>query len=309
MNKIVVAIPCLNEASTITKVVSDFRAAIPEAQVHVFDNSSSDGTAQLAAAAGATVHPVPFKGKGHVVRTIFRTINADGLILVDGDDTYPAEHGRQLLAPILAGAADMVVATRLERFSNDSFRPFHIVGNRLIRSAINMLFGVALTDTLSGYRAFSGRFTRTCPVLSRGFEIETELTVHAIERNMVINEMSVPYRERPSDSHSKLRTFRDGARVLLTILRIFRDFRPLLLFGSVGCTSILLGILIGLSVVHEFQELHRVAGTARAALSVGSCVFGAVCLTAGFTLDSVNRRMRELFTLLSDQVISQRGQL
>jgi glycosyltransferase involved in cell wall biosynthesis len=286
--------------------VRDFRAAIPHAEVHVFDNASNDATAKLAAEAGAEVHFVPFRGKGHVMRTIFRTLDADGIVVVDGDDTYPAASVHELLAPILEGSADMVVATRLEEFKKDSFRPFHVVGNKLIKNAINTLFGVSLRDILSGYRAFSARFASTCPVLSSGFEIETELTVHAVERNMVIAEVSVPYRERPADSQSKLRTFRDGTRVLLTIFKIYRDFKPLLLFGTTGVIAIAAGLLMGISVIEEFQQLNRVVGSARAALSVGLCVFGAICLTTGFTLDSVNRRARELFMLMSDQIIARR---
>lgn len=306
MTDIAVAIPCYNEAETIGKVVQDFRRALPEAQIYVFDNASTDGTAAAATDAGATVQPVPFRGKGHVVRTIFRTLRAEAIVIVDGDDTYPAEQVHALLAPVLDGRADMAVATRLEEYRANSFRPFHVVGNRLVKATINMLFGVSLRDILSGYRVFSRRFATTCPVLSSGFEIETELTIHAIERNMPIAEVSVPYRERPASSQSKLHTIRDGTRVILTILKIYRDFRPLLLFGILGTSAIVAGLVIGISVIEEFQRFDRVIGSARAALSVGLCVFGAICLTAGVVLDSVNRRVRELFTLIADQIIDHR---
>ncbi len=299
-----IAIPCYNEATTVGKVVADFRAACPEAVVYVFDNASTDGTGAVALAAGAVVHRVPFRGKGHVVRAIFRQVDADVTVLVDGDDTYPADRVHELIAPVLAGAADMVVGTRLETYSHRSFRAMHLTGNRVIAMTIGTLFRTELRDVLSGYRAFSRRFRRTTPILSNGFEVETELTVQSIERNLPIVEIPVPYRERPPNSFSKLSTVKDGLRVLLTIFRIYRDFRPLVLFGTAGGVAVAGGILIGFSVLSEFELHHRVIGAARAMLAVGLCISGLTSLTAGVILDSMNRRIREIYMLLADQVLS-----
>lgn len=302
--RIAVAIPCHNEATTIGKVVRDFQRACPAAVVYVFDNASSDGSGELARAAGALVHSVPFRGKGHVVRAIFRHVDADVTVIVDGDDTYPADKVDALMAPVLAGQADMAVGTRLDSYSERSFRLLHVFGNRLISATIGALFRTELRDILSGYRAFSRRFRRTSPILSNGFEVETELTVQAIERNFTIVEVPIPYRERPPNSTSKLRTVRDGVRVLLTIFRIYRDFRPLALFGLAGGAGIVAGLLLGFSVLSEFEQHRRVIGAAKAILSVGLCITGITSMTAGVILDSMNRRVREIYTLLADQVLS-----
>jgi glycosyltransferase involved in cell wall biosynthesis len=302
--RIGIAIPCHNEATTVAKVVADFRAAAPDAVIYVFDNASSDGTGDIARAAGAVVYRVPFRGKGHVVRAIFRQVDADVTVMVDGDDTYPADQVHALVAPVLAGEADMVVGTRLETYSKQSFRAMHVFGNRMIAGTIGTLFDTQLQDVLSGYRAFSRRFRRTTPILSNGFEVETELTVQSIERNLAIMEIPVPYRERPPNSFSKLSTVKDGFRVLMTIFRIYRDFRPLVLFGTLGGLGVAAGILIGFSVLHEFEQAHRVVGAARAMLAVGLCITGLTSLTAGVILDSMNRRVRELYTLMADQLLS-----
>jgi glycosyltransferase involved in cell wall biosynthesis len=301
--RIAIAIPCHNEDATILKVVQDFRAACPSAAIHVFDNASTDRTAQIAREAGATVHYVPFRGKGHVVRAIFRQIDADVTVIVDGDDTYPADSVGRLIEPVLEGRADMVVATRLESHSSGSFRPFHLVGNRLVAATIGGLFRAQLRDILSGYRAFSRRFLRTSPVLSNGFEVETELTVQALERNLFVQEIPITYRQRPPNSVSKLNTVTDGVRIVLTILRIYRDFRPLVLFGGAGLVAIGLGLVTGLSVLHEFEQYRRVLGAAKALLAVGLCLGGGISVTAGVILDSMNRRVRELYTLIADQML------
>jgi glycosyltransferase involved in cell wall biosynthesis len=298
-----IAIPCFNEATTIAKVVADFRRVCPDAAIHVFDNASTDRSADLALAAGAVVHRVPFRGKGHVVRSIFRKLDADIVVIVDGDDTYPAEEVHRLVAPVATGQADMAVGTRLEEYSQASFRPMHVFGNRLIAGTIGTLFSTDLQDILSGYRAVSRRFRRTSPILSNGFEVETELTVQAIERNLYIVEVPVPYRERPPDSVSKLHTVKDGFRVLLTIFRIYRDFRPLVLFGGLGAIGVLAGLLAGFWVLQEFEQYQRVVGASRAVLAAGLCLSGVVCMTAGFILDSMNRRIRELYMLMADQML------
>jgi glycosyltransferase involved in cell wall biosynthesis len=303
MPTIAVMIPCLNEQLTVGKVVADFRAALPHASIHVFDNRSTDRTAEGAREAGALVHYVPRPGKGHVVREMFREIDADIGVMVDGDDTYPAERVVDLVAPVLARQADMVVATRLADSREKSFRSFHKLGNHVVRDAVNFAFGAKLTDVLSGYRAFSREFMQSMPVLSRGFEIETEMTAYALAHDMRVLEVAVPYRARTVGSRSKLHTFRDGYRVLKTVLWLFKDYRPLLFFGSIGALAIALGVVAGLAVVDEFLTYGRVLGAARAILAVGSFVVGLLATMTGFVLDTVNRRSRELNVLLFDRLV------
>lgn len=303
MPRVALLIPCYNEAQTIGKVVRDFRRALPETPIHVFDNASSDGTAELAIQAGAHVHFVAMRGKGSVVRAMFREVDADVLVMVDGDDTYLADRVQELVAPVAAGQADMVVATRLHDHTDQSFRRYHVFGNNLVRGCINWLFDARLQDVLSGYRAFSRRFVKCMPVLSRGFEIETEITLHALEHGLAVTEIPMPYGERPDGSHSKLNTFRDGFRVLSTIFRIFKDYRPLPFFGVIGAVIFGIGLFIGVVVVEEFATKGQVVGLARAALSVGLCLTGLLSITTGLVLDTVNRRARELYLIVADQLI------
>jgi len=272
MTTIAVLIPCYNEAPTVGKVVRDFRAALPEASIHVFDNCSTDRTAEIARQAGATVHSVRRQGKGNVVRAMFREIDADVGIMVDGDDTYPADRARDLIAPVLFRQTDMVVGTRLVEHGERSFRPLHIFGNKLVLETCNVLFGARLTDILSGYRAFSRQFMKTMPVLSAGFEIETEMTVHALVHRMQTAEVPVAYGERPAGSRSKLNTIRDGYRVLKTVFWLFKDHQPLLFFGLFGALSMLCGVVMGIAVFGEFLEYQRVVGAARAVLAVSAIV-------------------------------------
>ena len=300
--KIAILIPCYNEAITIGKVVADFKAAIPEAEIHVFDNLSQDGTGDIARTAGAIVHLAPVRGKGTVVRQMFRELDCDVGIIVDGDDTYPANKVCEVMQPILDGRADMVVGTRLQQHQDASFRPLHVFGNALVLRVINMLFGAKLSDVMSGYRAFSRRFMTTTPVLSDGFEIETEITLHALEHNMPIVEVPVDYGVRPEGSESKLHTFRDGYRVLKTILRLYKDYRPLLFFGVIGFALVLLSSLLGVLIVQEFMTFGR-AGPARAVLAVTLGLIGVLSFATGLVLDTVNRRARELMVLISDQLV------
>jgi glycosyltransferase involved in cell wall biosynthesis len=303
MPTIAVLIPCLNEQLTIGKVVGDFRAALPQASIHVFDNRSTDRTAERAREAGALVHYVPRPGKGHVVRAMFRDVDADVGVLVDGDGTYPADRVADLVAPVVAREADMVVGTRLADSDEGSFPSFHRVGNRVVRDAVNFAFGAKLTDVLSGYRAFSREFMLSMPVLSRGFEIETEMTAYALAHDMRVVEVPVPYGPRAEGSRSKLHTFRDGYRVLKTILWLFKDYRPLLFFGSIGAIAILLGVIAGIAVVDEFLTYQRVVGAARAVFAVGSFVVGLLATMTGFVLDTVNRHSRELNVLIFDRLV------
>lgn len=298
-----VLIPCYNEAKTVAKVVADFRRALPEAEIWVFDNASTDDTAALARAAGAQVRRVPAKGKGNVVRTMFREVEADVYLMVDGDDTYPAEHARQLLEDIVEGRADMVVGTRLEQFDSDSFRRFHGFGNKLVRWSIGRLFGQPVRDVLSGYRAFSRRFVKSMPVLSRGFEIETEMTVFAMANAFVLSERTVPYGVRPEGSESKLNTFRDGFRVLRTIGFLFKDLRPLLFFGTAALLAALASAGFGAFVVHEYSLTGAVTHPSTAVLAAALALTAFILLATGLILDTVNRRSNEILRLITDQVV------
>jgi glycosyltransferase involved in cell wall biosynthesis len=301
--RVAVVVPCHNEASTIAKVVADFRAALPDATVHVFDNASTDGTGALALAAGARVTYVPAKGKGNVVRAMFREVDADALLMVDGDDTYPAGLARELLAPVLEGSADMVVGTRLQRPQSGAFRRFHGLGNRLVRGVISRLFGHGVSDALSGYRAFNRRFVRSMPVLSQGFEIETEMTVFALANGMTLREVPVPYAARPQGSHSKLHTFRDGYRVLRTIAFLYKDHRPLRCFGALALACLLAGVGFGSIVIGEFASSGKVTHPSTAVLAAALVLCALLSLATGLILDTLNRRSQELIRLLADQVV------
>jgi len=234
-DRVAVLIPCYNESKTIEKVVTDFRRALPEAAIYVYDNNSSDGTAEIAARAGAIVRRERMQGKGNVIRRMFREIDADCYVMTDGDDTYPAENAPELVRLVLEEQADMVVGDRLSStYFTENKRPFHNLGNGLVRGSINRLFGSDIKDIMTGYRAFSYAFVKTYPVLSKGFEIETDMTIHAINRNMLVRNVVVDYRDRPDGSVSKLNTYSDGAKVLLTIARLYKNFRPFAFFGLIS---------------------------------------------------------------------------
>jgi glycosyltransferase involved in cell wall biosynthesis len=300
--RIAVLIPCYNEHATIAGVIADFRRELPEADIHVFDNNSTDGSGASALAAGATVHRVPAQGKGEVVRAMFREVDADAYVMVDGDATYPADRVRELMAPVLEQRADMVVGTRLQKYGSDSFRPLHVFGNNLVLHVINAFFAARLTDVMSGYRAFSRRFAKTVPILSQGFEIETEMTLHALEHRYPIMEVGVAYGERPEGSVSKLHTFRDGFRVLKTIFRLYKDYRPLAFFGLLGLAFLAVAAAAGVLVTIEFLEAGQVIGVARAVFAVACTIVGVLCLVTGAILDTVNRRAREIYVLIADHV-------
>jgi len=302
--RIAVLIPCRDEAATIAKVVADFHAALPGAEVWVFDNGSSDGSGELARQAGARVRRIMARGKGNVVRAMFRDVDADAFLMVDGDDTYPANAAVALLQEVIDGNADMVVGTRLESHGDGSFRRFHSFGNQLVRRCIGLLFGRPVRDVLSGYRAFSRRFVKSMPVLSRGFEIETEMTVFALGNGYVLAEHAVQYGARPDGSHSKLHTYRDGVRVLKTILFLFKDLRPLLFFGTLAVAGVLAGLGFGAIVVGEFARTGAVTHPSTAVLAVACTVVGAVALATGLILDTVNRRSNEILRLITDQVLA-----
>ena len=235
MSKIAVLIPCYNESKTIAKVVSDYKAVLPTADIYVYDNNSKDDTDKIANEAGAIVRYERRQGKGNVIRTMFREIDADCYIMIDGDDTYPAENAAEMCRLVLEEKVDMVIGDRLSStYFEENKRPFHNFGNSLVRGLINRLFHANVKDIMTGYRAFSKPFVKHFPVLSQGFEIETEMTIHALDKNFYIREVPVQYRDRPEGSVSKLNTYSDGAKVLMTIARLFREYKPFLFFSIVA---------------------------------------------------------------------------
>ncbi|MBG0777484.1 MAG: glycosyltransferase [Desulfovibrionaceae bacterium] len=298
--KIAVLIPCYNEAQTVQTVVRDFRRALPEAEVYVFDNNSTDATAALAAEAGAIVRSEPLQGKGNVVRSMFRDVEADAYVMVDGDATYPAAAVRELLAPVLAGEADMAVGDRLtsQAYDAQNTRPMHGFGNRLVRWLINRLFRADLGDILSGYRAMSRYFVKTMPVMSSGFEIETELTLHALDKRFRIREVPVAYGARPEGSESKLNTVTDGARVLRTIAHVFKNYRPMCFFGWASAACFLLGLAVGAGPVLEYMRYAYVYKVPSAVLAAALEMLAMFLLCSGLILETIVRHFRERYELM-----------
>lgn len=254
MNKIAVLIPCYNESKTIEKVVYDYKEALPEAIIYVYDNNSTDGTADIARKAGAEVLHEYRQGKGNVVRSMFRDIEADCYIMIDGDDTYPAENAREMADMVLEGKADMVVGDRLSStYFEENKRPFHNSGNVVVRNFINTFWGdVKIKDVMTGYRAFSPLFVKTFPILSKGFEIETEMTIHAVDKNLLIQSIPVQYRDRPAGSVSKLNTVSDGIKVIMTIFRLHKDYKPLYFFSIIALVLALISIAFFIPVFGEY---------------------------------------------------------
>ncbi len=253
MDKIAVLIPCYNEEKTIAKVVADAKAALPEAVIYVYNNNSSDRTAELAAQAGAVVRNEYMQGKGNVIRRMFREVEADCYVMVDGDDTYPMEYAAEMVDKVLNHNADMVVGDRLSStYFTENKRPFHNMGNSLVRGSINRLFGCDIKDIMTGYRAFSYGFVKTFPVLSKGFEIETEMTIHAVSNNMQIENVIVDYRDRPEGSESKLNTYSDGIKVLGTIGRLYKDYKPLGFFTLLAVLLAAISVIFFIPVLVDF---------------------------------------------------------
>lgn len=296
MDKIAVLIPCYNEAATIEKVVGDFRRVLPEAVIYVYDNNSTDSTDELARKAGAVVRYEYQQGKGSVVRRMFREIDARCYIMIDGDDTYPAQAGRAMADLVLSGQADMVVGDRLSStYFSENKRPFHNFGNTIVRGCINHLFGSDIQDIMTGCRAFSYLFVKTFPVLSRGFEIETEMSIHAVDKNMAIKNVVIEYRDRPEGSTSKLNTFTDGARVLRTILRLYKDYRPMRFFGAAAAVLTLLSAVFFFPVLLEYLETGLVLRFPTL-IVCGFCVMAALLsLFAGMILQTLITRNRQDF--------------
>ena len=300
---IAVLVPCYNEAVTIAKVVDDFKRELPEASIYVYDNNSNDGTADIARAHGAIVKQEPRQGKGNVVRQMLRDIDADYYVLVDGDDTYPAEAVHKLLEPLISDRADMVVGDRISNgsYHEENNRAFHGFGNNLVRSLIRLLYGFNFSDVMTGYRAFNYTFAKSVPILSTTFEVETELSINAVDKRWRIEEMPIEYRDRPEGSVSKLSTFSDGLKVLFTIASLFKDYRPLALFTLIAFILCLLGLAIGAPVVIEFMQTGQVSKMPSALLAVALIFIGALSLSSGLVLDTVvkgNRKDYEMHTTL-----------
>jgi glycosyltransferase involved in cell wall biosynthesis len=293
MPTVAVLIPCLNEERTVARVVRDFRRELPDADVYVFDNASTDRTAAEARRAGATVISEPRRGKGHVVQSMARLIEADVYVMVDGDGTYPPSAVHDLIGPALDGTADMVVGSRL-LVEDSEFRAGNRLGNRAFVRLINTVFGHSLTDVFSGYRALTREAMKGLPLFVPGFEIETELTIKALERGYRIREVPVCLTPRPVDSPSKLRRVRDGLRILGTVAALARDYKPLTVFGGLGLLTVGAGLLSGLGVVVEYLRIGLVPRLPTAVLSVGLVVCGLLGVATGLVLHVVNRRFREL---------------
>ena len=297
--RVAVLIPCYNEEPTIAKVVADFRTELPEAEIYVYDNNSTDRTAELAGAAGAVVVPETRQGKGNVVRSMFRDIDADCYLMVDGDDTYPAEAAHALCEPILAGRADMTVGDRLSNgtYAEENKRAFHGFGNNLVRAMIKWIYGYGFDDVMTGYRAFSRPFVKTLPVLSKGFQIETELSIHAVDRGWRIVDVPIEYRDRPAGSSSKLNTVSDGIKVILMIGTLFKDYRPLKFFSLIALVLFLIGMAFGLPVIVEFLETGLVPRLPTAILAVSFVFVASLSLATGLILDTVAKMERKEWEL------------
>ncbi len=292
---VAVLIPCYNEAITIGKVVDDFHEALPDAKIYVYDNNSSDNTARIAYDHGAYVRSEPRQGKGYVVRQMFRDIDADFYLMVDGDDTYPAEFAPALIRPLAMNDADMTVGDRLSNgsYGEENDRAFHGFGNNLVRWLIKVIYGYSFQDVMTGYRAFNRAFVKTTPVLSAGFQIETELSIHAVDKRWRIKDVPIDYRDRPEGSESKLSTFGDGAKVLMAIASLFKDYRPMTFFGWLALLFIVLGLIAGIPVIAEFTVTHLVERFPTALLAVALVLCGALSLTVGLVLDTVAKNNRK----------------
>ncbi len=291
--KIVILIPCINEEITIGKVINDFQDTIPEAKIIIFDNNSTDRTSAIARECGAEVIRESRPGKGHVVASMFRKVDADYYVIVDGDDTYSAEHVWKLLEPVMKEQADMAVAVRLAEYTARSFQPLHVFGNNLVRRLVNWIFNSNLSDIMSGYRAFSRELVQSIPILSSGFEVETEITIRILDYGFRIKEVPLPYRERPEGSVSKLRTFHDGFRVLAEIAIITKAYKPFTFFGGIGLAFILAGGISGIWVILDYLEDEYVNKVPTAILATGFMLLGFGSMGIGILLNTINYRFRE----------------
>ncbi len=297
--KIAVLIPCYNESKTIEKVIKDYKKALPEADIYVYDNNSSDDTDKIAKKAGAIVKYEHRQGKGNVIRTMFKEIDADCYLMIDGDDTYPAENAREMCNYVLEDNVDMVIGDRLSStYFEENKRPFHNTGNKLVRGLINSLFKSNVRDIMTGYRAFSYDFVKTFPVLSKGFEIETEMTIHALDKNMQLKEIPIEYRDRPEGSVSKLNTFSDGFKVLKTIGRLFKEYKPTIFFGLIGLLFLIISLGFGIPVFVDYFKTGLVERFPTLIFSGFMLMISILSFVCGIILEVVVKKHRQLFELI-----------
>lgn len=302
--KIAVLIPCYNEAQTIEKVIKDYKQVLPDATIYVYDNNSHDETASIAQKAGAVVRHEYRQGKGNVIRTMFREIDADCYLMIDGDDTYPAENAKEMCELVLSGKADMVIGDRLSStYFTENKRPFHNFGNRIVRFSINKLFHNEIKDIMTGYRAFSYEFVKGFPVLSKGFEIETEMTIHAVDKNFKLVEIPVNYRDRPAGSVSKLNTYKDGFKVLKTIATLFKEYKPGMFFGLIAALFLLLSLILGVPVFLEYFETGLVPRFPSLIVAGISLVIALLLWISGVILSVIVKKHRQLYELYLNQVM------
>lgn len=298
MSKVAILIPCYNEAMTIGKVVADYKAALPGAEIYVYDNNSTDGTGEIAREAGAIVRYERRQGKGNVIRSMFREVEADCYLMIDGDDTYPAEDAPEMVRKVLEEGYDMVIGDRLSStYFTENKRPFHNTGNVLVRKLVNGIFHGHVTDIMTGFRAFSWTFVKSFPVLSKGFEIETEMTIHALDKNFTLTAVPVGYRDRPEGSESKLSTFSDGFKVLGTIGKLFKDYRPLMFFSIVA--AVLMAAALGF-LLPVLVEFHRTGLVPRLPTFVAACflaLFSLLVFSCGLILDTQRKKSLQSFEL------------
>ena len=294
--KIAVLIPCYNESKTIEKVIKDYKKELPEADIYVYDNNSSDGTDKIAIKAGAILKYEYKQGKGNVIRSMFRDIDADCYLMIDGDDTYPAENAKEMCNYVLDGKADMVIGDRLSStYFTENKRPFHNFGNVLVRKLINTLFKSNVKDIMTGYRAFSYEFVKTFPVLSKGFEIETEMTIHSLDKNLLLKEIPVEYRDRPAGSESKLNTFSDGFKVLKTIARLFKEYKPTIFFGIFGLLFFIISLIFGVPVFRDYFKTGLVERFPTLIFSGFMLMISVLSFICGIILEVVVKKHRQLF--------------
>lgn len=298
MDKIAVLVPCYNEGKTIEKVVTDFKRVLPEAVIYVYDNNSTDGTAEIAAKAGAVVRHEYYQGKGNVIRRMFQEVDAECYLMVDGDDTYPAESEREMADKVLERNVDMVVGDRLSStYFEENKRPFHNFGNSIVRWGINTFFKNDIKDIMTGYRAFSYRFVKTFPVLSKGFEIETEMSIHAIDKNMFVENVVIDYRDRPEGSVSKLNTYSDGIKVIGTIVRLFQTYRPLAFFGTVAAILMVLAIGFFIPVWITYADTGMVPNFPTLIVCGFVALASIQSFFAGLILQTMYRKNRQDFEM------------
>ena len=299
MEKIAVLIPCYNEELTIEKVVKDFRRELPEAEIYVYDNNSKDKTAEIARKAGAIVRKEYRQGKGNVVRTMFREIDADIYVMVDGDDTYPAEFVHQLIEPVKKDEVDMAIGDRLSNgtYQQEIKKNFHEFGNNLVRASINVLFKNKLKDIMTGYRVFNKMFVKNMPVMSPKFELETEMTLFALDKKFRIKEIPIVFRERPEGSESKINTVSDGMKVIKTIIKMFKDHQPLKFFTIIAAILFIIGIIIGMPVLFEFFNTHYITKVPSAILATGIMTLAIIIGQCGVILHTIVKQLKENYEL------------